>query len=374
VGDLVTCRVDYERRGDMAKNHTATHLLNFALRKVVAADVDQKGSVVTPDRLRFDFNSQKQLPVDKLLEIEQIVRKQLRESLPVHTKVVPLADAMRISSLRAVFGETYPDPVRVVSCGPSVDELLKDPLSSKWAGYSVELCGGTHLKRTGDARAFSIVQETAVAKGIRRVICVTGDAAFTAASDAEALRARLEAASRLPAGKGLAEENKALAGLLQEAMISVTDKHELNVGVEQLARKLIAQEKEALQQVIDGAAATIAAAQAKQSKFVVVHLPGDGSWPSKVNGELKKSKKIAITIPFLIVQANAEDNTVWFAATVPSALSQTYSAKDWVEQGGAMCEVQGGGTADNFNGKGSNAANAEKCVRTAEQLAKFAFP
>ena len=179
-------KVDYERRGDLAKNHTCTHLLNFALRKAVSQDVDQKGSLVTDEKLRFDFNYGGPVPVDKLMAVEQIVRKQIQESQQVHKKVVPLADAMRIAALRAVFGETYPDPVRVVTCGPSVDQVVADPLNELWKEHSVELCGGTHLTKTSEARAFSLVAEGALAKGIRRITAVTGDAAYKAAADAEA--------------------------------------------------------------------------------------------------------------------------------------------------------------------------------------------
>jgi len=367
VGDKVTCKVNYDRRGDLAKNHTCTHLLNFALRKAVAANVDQKGSLVTDRRLRFDFNSPKAVPLDQLVNVETIVRKQIRESLPVHTKVVPLADAQRISSLRAVFGETYPDPVRVVTVGPTVDEVIADPLSEKWQDFSIELCGGTHLTKSSEARAFSLVQETALAKGVRRVICLTGDAAFKAASEAEALRARLEATAGL-SGAALQAEQKALQKDISEAVISVSDKHELQQQVEALTRRLIALQKEEYSRVMDGAMQAVGTALEENKPFVIYHIPDSGAITPKVGGDIgKKTKKTPIAV--FLVQANQEEDTVHIFASVPKPLQGKLSAKDWVENAGTVAEVKGGGSPACFNGKGAGVGHLPAIVSAAADAA-----
>ena len=110
--------------------------------------IEQKGSMVGPDRLRFDFSYGKGLTQEQLAEVERIVGTSINSALPVYHDVVPLARARAIHSLCAVFGETYPDPVRVISIGVPVDRLVADPENAEWAGYSVELCGGTHIGHT----------------------------------------------------------------------------------------------------------------------------------------------------------------------------------------------------------------------------------
>eukprot|EP01038_Epipyxis_sp_PR26KG_P006492 gene6492-8926_t len=175
VGSRVDARVD--RRRKVAVNHTMTHVLNFALRKVLKENVIQKGSAVTEDKLRFDFSLNRGVQLDELKEIEQVVNDVIRKKLFVDTKVVSLKSALEINGLRAVFGEVYPDPVRVVSVGPRVDDLIKRADSEEWVDYSVEFCGGTHITNTDQAEAFIVLEETAVAKGIRRISAITGSEA-----------------------------------------------------------------------------------------------------------------------------------------------------------------------------------------------------
>uniref|UniRef100_A0A8C0YJ80 Alanine--tRNA ligase n=1 Tax=Cyprinus carpio carpio TaxID=630221 RepID=A0A8C0YJ80_CYPCA len=150
VGDRLTLHVDEARRRPIMSNHTATHILNFALRSVLG-EADQRGSLVAPDRLRFDFTT-------------RTLQSNTLYSYP----------AKAIQGLRAVFDETYPDPVRVVSIGVPVEELLADPNSPAGSLTSIEFCGGTHLQNSGHAAPFVIVSEEAIAKGIRRIVAVTG--------------------------------------------------------------------------------------------------------------------------------------------------------------------------------------------------------
>lgn len=156
VGDTVSVEVDYERRADIAPNHTMTHALNYALRKVlghsVERPVEQRGSLVGPDKLRFDFSFGKALTAEQLTEVDRIVGSIITSAVPVHHAVVPLAQARAIHSLCAVFGETYPDPVRVISIGVPVDKLVADPTNAEWSNFSVELCGGTHIPHSSAVR------------------------------------------------------------------------------------------------------------------------------------------------------------------------------------------------------------------------------
>uniref|UniRef100_A0A672NXK5 Alanine--tRNA ligase n=1 Tax=Sinocyclocheilus grahami TaxID=75366 RepID=A0A672NXK5_SINGR len=173
VGDRLTMHVDEARRRPIMSNHTATHILNFALRSVLG-EADQRGSLVAPDRLRFDFTAKGAMSTDEVRRTEEIASTVIRDAKPVYALDSPLAAAKAIQGLRAVFDETYPDPVRVVSIGVPVEELLADPNSPAGSLTSIEFCGGTHLQNSGHAAPFVIVSEEAIAKGIRRIVAVTG--------------------------------------------------------------------------------------------------------------------------------------------------------------------------------------------------------
>jgi alanyl-tRNA synthetase len=154
-------------RAHTMRNHTATHLLNWALRKVLGAHIEQKGSLVDPDKTRFDFTHPHPLTRDEVEEVERLVNEKIYHDLPVTPVVVPLAAAKKIPGARAVFGEKYPDPVRVLLIGPRrVEDVSTED--------SVEFCGGTHLTHTGQAGFFKIASQEAVGKGVRRVTAVTG--------------------------------------------------------------------------------------------------------------------------------------------------------------------------------------------------------
>ena len=169
VGDDVQLHIENKRRHQVSANHTATHLLNFGLREVLGDGVDQKGSLVAEDRLRFDFNHSHPVTPEQLEAIQTIVRDRIEVDLKVYADEAPLMVAKAIHGLRAVFGETYPDPVRVVSIGVPVRDLLDDPERDQWRDYSIELCGGTHLQSTGKAGAFAIVLELVPAELARKI-------------------------------------------------------------------------------------------------------------------------------------------------------------------------------------------------------------
>jgi alanyl-tRNA synthetase len=169
VGQTVTAAVT--DRMFTVRNHTATHLLNLALREVLGSHIEQKGSLVDAEKTRFDFSHDKPLTPDEIRQVEEIVNAQILRDQPVTAMTMPLADAKKIPGVRAVFGEKYPDPVRVILIGA-------EKPSDATAQMSVEFCGGTHLSRTSQAGLFKIVSQENVAKGVRRVTAVTGQRAF----------------------------------------------------------------------------------------------------------------------------------------------------------------------------------------------------
>ena len=215
VGDTVTATV-HPNRERTEKNHTTTHLANWALREVLGDDVQQKGSLVDPEKLRFDFSHGKALADEELARVETLVNEGISKKLPVYAEVAPQEQALKIHGLRAVFGEKYPPMVRVVSVGVPVKDLLADPSNPKWRQYSIEFCGGTHLSNAGEASSFAITAEEAVAKGIRRIVALTGDAAQQAAAAAR------EIDTLIAQGKAAADENlPALISSLQKAVTGV---------------------------------------------------------------------------------------------------------------------------------------------------------
>ena len=147
TGESMSCEVDYDRRSLVTNSHTLTHVINLALHQVLGDGVSQKGSLVDDTKARFDFSHGKAMTTKGCETVEKIVQEHVATALPVHIETVPLDKALEINNLRAVFGERYPDPVRVVSIGPTVPELLAEPESGEWEKYSIELCGGAHLAR-----------------------------------------------------------------------------------------------------------------------------------------------------------------------------------------------------------------------------------
>jgi alanyl-tRNA synthetase len=177
IGDRVELDVSAARIPTM-KNHSATHLMNWALREVLGEHVQQKGSLVDPEKTRFDFSHNEPVTSDQIRRIEDLVNEGVYKSRPVYALEAPQGEALKINGLRAVFGEKYPPLVRVVSIGVPVEELLKRPDNPEWREYSVEFCGGTHVRQTGEIGFFKIVETSAVAKGVRRVTAITAEGAM----------------------------------------------------------------------------------------------------------------------------------------------------------------------------------------------------
>jgi len=174
VGDVVELRVDAVRRGRLRAHHSATHLLHAALRRRLGKHVTQKGSLVAPDRLRFDFSHPKPLSPEEIRTIERDVNRMVRQNQDVSTRLMTPETAQAEGAM-ALFGEKYGDEVRVVSMG--LDDEIARASAQTDTPYSVELCGGTHVRRTGDIGAFRIVAEAGLAAGVRRIEALTGDAA-----------------------------------------------------------------------------------------------------------------------------------------------------------------------------------------------------
>ncbi len=213
LGGALVLTVDHGRRSAIRANHSATHLLHEALRQVLGDHVAQKGSLVAPDRLRFDFSHHKPMSATELERVEDLANDIVLANAPVTTRLMAVDDAIA-SGARALFGEKYGDEVRVVAMGDSGGNAM---------GWSVELCGGTHVRRTGDIGLISVVGESGVAAGVRRLEALTGTAARKSANHvaqlAKAAAAELKAPlDDMPGRLALVlEERKRLERELSEA-------------------------------------------------------------------------------------------------------------------------------------------------------------
>lgn len=209
TGDIVFASVDAEHRQQVVLNHSATHLMHAALRDVLGTHVEQKGSLVNADRLRFDFSHPQPVTAEEIAQVEAIVNAEIRKNVPANAQIMSMEDAMNAGAM-ALFGEKYGDQVRVVNIG-----------------FSTELCGGVHVQRAGDIGLFKIISESGVASGIRRIEAVTGEAAL---KWVEEQQQRLDTIAKLVKGNpsnidskvsALLEKNRQLEKQLDQLKLSM---------------------------------------------------------------------------------------------------------------------------------------------------------
>ena len=277
IGDEVLCEYDELRRWPIRNNHTGTHILNFALREVLGNDVDQKGSLVAAEKLRFDFSHKSNVSDTELEKIEDISTRYIRQNCAVYAKDVPLATAREIEGLRAVFGETYPDPVRVVSVGVEVEELLRNVKDPKWREVSIELCGGTHVQKTGDIKDLVILEESGIAKGIRRIIAVTGEDAHAVQRVAEEFSARLSLLSKKPPGPAKEQQIKITQTDLNQLSISAITKSKFRDQFAKIVKQQLdeqkVQQKAESKKALDTVTEFFGRPENRESKQLVIQLP-----------------------------------------------------------------------------------------------------
>ena len=305
VGDLLLAQVDSERRRAIALNHSATHLLHAALRKVLGDHVQQKGSLVESERLRFDFSHFEPLSREQILEIERLVNREIRENHLVETRIMSLEDAKQ-SGAMALFGEKYADQVRVLRIGD----------------FSTELCGGTHVRAVGDIGLFKVLSEGGIASGVRRIEAVTGEQAL----------ARVEADE---------ERLLRLAGLVKGGREDIDDK------VAQLLERARRMEKELeqLKSKLASAAGQDLASRAVEVegiKVLAARLEGaDSKGLRETLDQLKSKLGTAV-----VVLAAEVDGKVSLVAGVTQDLTDRIRAGDLIKVVAEKVGGKGGGRPD----------------------------
>jgi alanyl-tRNA synthetase len=335
-GQALELVVDPARRGAIRANHSATHLLHEALRLILGDHVAQKGSYVGPDRLRFDFVHTKGLSEQELAAVEDLANEIILQNAPVETRLMGVEEA-KDSGARALFGEKYGDEVRVVSMGIPHGNAL---------GWSVELCGGTHVRRTGDIGLVSIVGESAVAAGVRRIEAMTGRAA------------------RLRGNANVAIVNAA-AALLRSGPHDVLDR--IGVLQEQLKKSERAL-TEARQKLAMGGGAAEPAGVDSVNGVNFVGRVVEGLPPKELRGLVDQAKR-QVGSGVVAIVGLSEDGKAGIVVGVTADLTERLSAVDLVRVGAAALGGQGGGGRPDMAQAGGPDANQAQAAVAAVKAA-----
>ncbi|MFM7259040.1 MAG: alanine--tRNA ligase-related protein, partial [bacterium] len=369
TGQLMLAR---DRRDSIRANHSATHALNLALRAVAGDEVEQKGSLVDDEKLRFDYAAKSALTLAQIAEVEKRVNAAIEANLVIDAREVPLAKAREISGVRAVFGERYPDPVRVVSIGATVADLVAKPENQKWKELSIEFCGGTHLGAMGEAKRFVLVSEGGLAAGVRRVFALTGPRALAAQFAAEGLMTRAKDAAKLDSD-ALVAEIADITKLAESLELGAVARAEFERALEPVREKAKAARKQA-----EGAARDAAIAQARG--IVESHAKKAPGTPlvAMINGADAAALLAAIDAararqadtPILFLSPDFDAGKVAIAATCPkSAIDRGLNAGDWVKTAAQACGGAGGGRPDTAQAGGKDPSKTRDALDAATAFA-----
>eukprot|EP00756_Hemistasia_phaeocysticola_P005432 Hpha_TRINITY_DN13324_c0_g1::TRINITY_DN13324_c0_g1_i1::g.95288::m.95288/K01872/AARS, alaS; alanyl-tRNA synthetase len=357
VGDTVKLQVNYNRRLDVGSNHTATHELNRCLREVLErrgaghVQVNQKGSLVEPDALRFDFSWNEKLTPEQLADTEAELNKSIGEKRKVYTADLALKEAQGFFGLRQMFGEKYPDPVRVVSIGADIEEVRKDPKNPKWVNFSLEFCGGTHLKSLEECQSAVITSEESLMRGIRRMTVQTRSGAKAAIEAARKLEEEYSKIDQLPENfQSIGEKIKKMSVLNKTAgdtTMPLVKKIKLREKMDVAIKSLYAKEKKLIADV-SAEAATLGAqlgqkAKSDGKKFVAEALDKFGDQvvflQAVADGVQKEHPECAV---LLLGKDAAKGRATVLSVLPPPLVKAGKSAVDWVK---ATCG-KGGGKKD----------------------------
>ncbi|HYR21643.1 MAG TPA: alanine--tRNA ligase [Chthoniobacterales bacterium] len=355
-GEAIRISVDADRRKLIQGHHTVTHLLHWALHEVVSKDATQKGSYVGPDKLTFDFSSAALTPEQKR-DVEKLVNEKIAENAPVSWTEIPYAEAKKRKDIQQFFGEKYGEAVRVVQIGGEPKKLN---------GYSMELCGGTHVRSTSEIGVFRIVKEEAIAAGTRRIEAVAGDAARVwAREEAERQQERFETLSRkkpqlapLPVFTDTVETDE----ILKQIDARAAHLEKLDVDVREWEKKHAKEAEADLRSRAAQIANDLALSKVGQ-KICVASVPdGDGKLLQAVADALKQK------FDGPIVLAGGKENNVALVVLVPKQLTSKFQANKIIQQIAPIVGGKGGGRPENAQGGGTDADKVDKALAEAKRL------
>ncbi|KIY74247.1 hypothetical protein CYLTODRAFT_427840 [Cylindrobasidium torrendii FP15055 ss-10] len=365
VGDQVVSSYDELRRWPLRNNHTATHILNFGLREVLGDHIDQKGSLVAPTKLRFDFSHKAPISPAELAKIEAIAVGWIKKNVKVFSKDISLSSAYKIPGLRAVFGEKYPDPVRLVTLEYDVEEIAADLENPKWKQTSVEFCGGTHVAKTGDIKDFVLIEESGIAKGIRRIIAVTGHEANEVTRQAAEFQTRLDQLELL-SGKDKDVAMKSLSVELGQSSISAVKKADMKDKLAAM-RKAFDKAGKEKENALNKAAVDQLQQHFKEGheKYFVALLDAQGN-AKVLQNVLAQGRKL--NKPVYVFTVDTEAGKVAHANFVPAALkSNGVDAKVWAGKVSDILGGKAGGKDDSSQGVGTNVEKVNEAIAAAKE-------
>jgi len=381
VGDKVSCTVNNERRGPIMSNHTSTHMVNFALRSLINAKAEQRGSIVSEDRFRFDFDNAGALTRDQLKSLDDFVNSLINQKLPVFIQEVTLEEAKAIRGVRAMFGEQYPNPVRVVSVGADLKEVLLDKANTKWEKFSIEFCGGTHLGNTSEGASFSIVSEEPVSMGVRRIVAVTGDAAQLALTEGERLEKAIVGLSALPDDDKLNTAMLLVQSAVDKATVPAWKRVDLRakLAVVQERVRVIAKRRE--EETKNHSAGFLNAVSGKlkanpDQHWVVESLDvGNNNRVLADTGVeiiTNAKKELGRDVAVILFSNDPKTKKIYVSATVPEALvAKGLKANEWTAEVCSALGGKGGGSpkGDVAQGNGPNVDSLPAAVEKAKLFA-----
>lgn len=380
VGDSVNLYIDTSRRRLVMNNHTGTHVLNYALRKVLGAEsADQRGSLVAPDRLRFDFTNKGAMTAEQVKNAELHSKEMIAKNEQVFAKEAQLAVAKTVRGLRAVFEETYPDPVRIVSIGIPVEKLEEDPFGPAGDNTSIEFCGGTHLRYSGHIGDFVIASEEAIAKGIRRIVALTGVEATKALKRNELLenslnsiKSEIDEDKDGSRSKELVKKIVELTDETSHAVIPYWKKEEIRNSLKSLKKALDDKERAA-----KAAVANKVVDEIKQLVKVNPNIPvlvkelKAFSNTKALDAALKQVRTLSPQTSALFVTVDNDSNKMFCLASVPKeAVEKGLKANEWVQIVSEKLGGKGGGKADSAQASGTNCVSVEEILKLAKKFAE----
>lgn len=380
VGDKVSLHIDTERRRLIMNNHTGTHVLNNILRKVLGNDSDQRGSLVVPDRLRFDFTNKGPMTISQIKETEEKIRDVINQNKKVFTKYTDLTLAKKINGLRAMFDEHYPDPVRVVSVGIPVEDLEKNPDQPAGFETSVEFCGGSHLHQSSHIGDYVIVSEEGIAKGIRRIVAVTGPEATKAINklallenDVNEIANILKKDLDINEQKVIVKRIVELSDAISHAQISYWRKDELRNILKNFKKQLDDKERAAKALILTAVAdkAKEICLQKKDENIIVAELKASNNTKA-LDAALKQVKQLCPTTAAMFFSVDNDGNKIYCLASVPkNAIEKGLKASEWVNSVIEIMDGKGGGKAESAQASGNNPKCLEKAIKLAEDFASL---
>jgi alanyl-tRNA synthetase len=355
-GDAVRALVDIPRRRAIERHHTVTHVLHWALHEKVSRKATQKGSYVGPEKLTFDFSGAA-LTAEQKRQVEKLVNEKIAENAPVSWTEIPYAEAKKRSDIQQFFGDKYGETVRVVQIGGEPQKL---------DGYSMELCGGTHVRATGEIGSFRIVREEAIAAGIRRIEAVAGEAAKNwAKEEAARQQEKFEALARKKSGIAALPafaENGETAAMLRQIDERSAQLEKLEAEVHEWQK----QQAKASEADLKGRAAELAKelrAAHGSEKAIVASVPdADGKLLQGVVDALKSHFNGPIFL------AGSLNGRVALIASVPKELTPQFQANKLIQEIALIVGGKGGGRPDNAQGAGKDVAKINEALARAREL------